>query len=144
MDGLTDTLTAVGTYQTSDYQTKSWIFDPAKGFRLYTEPGKALYAQDMNAGGRVVGTYQDSTGKWHGFTKRGKDFRRLSLPNADVGGCKVNDLATIMCGYHKANGETGGLLAGDLHPEAAATPAERRAFRLLAEVDESWRHGRVL
>jgi hypothetical protein len=107
VDGLTDTLTAVGSYQTSDGQTKSWIFDPAKGFRLYTEPGKTLFVQDVNVGGRVVDTYQDSTGTWHGFTKRGKDFRRLSLPDADVGGCKLNDEATIMCGYHKATGESG-------------------------------------
>jgi hypothetical protein len=115
VSGLTDKLTAVGSYTTYDertetYTTKYWHFQPGKGFRTLTEPGKDIYVQDINAGGRIVGTYQDSTGKWHGFTRRsGKDFRRLSLPDADVGGCRVNDEATIVCGYMKASGEQGSV-----------------------------------
>ena len=73
-------------------------------------PGAVLTnAQGINDQGEIVGFYNDTTGRTHGFVQSGGHFRSIDYPNADATQVRGIGPAGDIVGSYQRQGESGGV-----------------------------------
>jgi uncharacterized membrane protein len=81
-------------------------------FMPFDVPGsRSTSAQDISASGLVVGIYQDTSGRFHGFARQDGRYTTIDVPDAtDTRAMGVSRDGTIVGSFVDAAGTTHGFV----------------------------------
>lgn len=82
------------------------------GYLAFDVPGASItYGLGINNAGQIVGSYDDGSGRHHGFVKDGDTYTLFDVPGAKTTNAwGINDGGQVVGGYQDASGAVHGFL----------------------------------